>query len=240
MYGSLTNYFTKSIQMYPEIPKTIHLLCKDKKDDNSCLQRVKELHPDWTIVLYNDADMHNMVQSHFPNLSDRFFEFPLKIQQLDVFRVMIVYLFGGFYMDTDVYCKRPLTSLLSCSVVFGEEKTLRPDEMNLPHHKFSLRIANYMFGSTLEHPFLAGWIQRMLDSANLPVYSENDVLESTGPGLLTNYYHECLEPYKNEIHLIRNTSLHCPKNCSKQPSCHFGDYAVHRHQGSWRWEKNSK
>lgn len=223
--------------MQHEIPKIIHLLCKDKEDPLPCLNRMKKLHPDWKIVLYTDAEMHELVQSYFPDLSDTFFRFPLKIQRLDIFRVLVVYLYGGFYLDMDVYCNKPIAPLLLHSIVLGEEKTLSPVEMNLPHHKFALRIANYMFGSIPEHTFLSGWIQRMLASVDLPINSENDVLESTGPGLLTNYYHECAGQYKNDIHLVSNTSLYCPKNCCKQPSCHFGDYAVHMHHGSWRWSK---
>ena len=63
---------------------------------------------------------------------------------------------------------------------------------------------------------------------------ESDVLETTGPGLLTDVYHENGSRY-DDITLLPNQGEACWKSCGPA-SCHFGTYAVHLHMGSWRWE----
>jgi mannosyltransferase OCH1-like enzyme len=154
---------------------------------------------------------------------------------MDLFRMLAVYLYGGFYADMDMLFLKPLDALREHPLVLGEEKTLTGEEMQLPHHKQALRIANYMFGSVAGHPFLINFVKRAIGHYGTEINKEHDVLETTGPGILTNFYHEQKSQYPG-IHLLHNSNAFCLKRCSPQPSCHFGDYAVHQHTGSWRWQ----
>jgi mannosyltransferase OCH1-like enzyme len=220
------------------IPKIIHLLCKDKQMSSPNLIQVRMLHPDWSICLYDDTDIQNIMKSEFPVFIDRFNSFQTSIQRIDIFRMFIVYLHGGFYLDMDVFLMKPLDDLLDNGIVFSEEKTLTAYEMQLSHHKYDVRIANYMFGGARKHPLLLHFALLALSNYSKPVLQENDILETTGPGLLTNFYHEQKEDYEG-ILLLKNNTLNCVKNCAGQPSCHFGDYARHYHNGSWRWENKT-
>lgn len=222
--------------MEQEIPKIIHLVCKDKAAPLHYLNRIRTLQPGWDIRLYDDADIIAIVKKDFPHFLEALLAFPTWIQRLDVFRMLIIYQYGGFYMDTDVDLLKPLDALLRHEVVLAEEKILQENEMKLKHHKYSLRIANYMFGSIPLHPFLDAFAKSTLSKAFTPVIFENDILETTGPGALTNFYHEHANLYP-EILLLKNPGFRCTKNCSPQTSCRFGDYAIHYHHGSWRWQK---
>lgn len=220
------------------IPKIIHILCRDREAPGSNIDNIRALHPGWTIVLYDDEAMELVIRNHFAGSIGKYSAFPLEIQRRDIFRMLVVNREGGFYMDADICCKKPLNPLLSYSLILAEEKTIGPSEMQQPHHRYRLRIANYMFGSIPGHPFISAFTEAALNNGRVPVLCENDVLETTGPGLLTNFYHEQKQHY-NDIFLLPNPGLHCVKRCCSQPSCHFGDYAVHLHEGSWRWRNKT-
>jgi len=194
---------------------------------------MQAVHPGWQICLYDDRDMQRIMEASFPGLLTAFNAFPLAIQRTDLFRMLIVYLRGGFYADTDIWLYHKLDALLENGLVLAEEKRLTEPELQLPYHKHEARIANYMFGAVAGHPFLADFVLHALQSSSLPITQDNDVLETTGPGALTNFYHETKDHYE-DILLLENGSRSCPKQCSSQPSCHFGDYAAHHHAGSWR------
>ena len=220
------------------IPKTLHLLCKEPAIPDiyqGYYNRMQVLHPDWTIRIYDDVDAVKIIAAHFSELLEDYQTFPKNIQRMDVFRVLAVYLYGGFYVDMDIHFLKPLDPLLKHQLVLGEEKTLRPSELHLLHHKHALRIANYMFGGVAGHPFLIDLARSAINNSRIEIKEENDILETTGPGLLTNYYHEHQHRYP-DVQLLRNSTTACLKRCTPQPSCHFGDYAAHLHMGSWRWQ----
>lgn len=73
----------------------------------------------------------------------------------------------------------------------------------------------------------------IIANVNHPIKKESDVLESTGPGIFTNLFHERKGGF-SDICLLRNNTKMCTKQCSHGPSCHFGVYAVHMHLGTWR------
>lgn len=220
------------------IPPIIHLSVKDKALTGLSkffLDQIKLQHPLWQIFIYDDENIDTFMHQHFPELIKDFYLFPHTIQRLDVFRMLVVYNFGGFYMDMDMLCMKSLNDLLQHKIIFAVEKTLTTTDMKLLRHTYAERIANYMFGSIAHHPFLLDFAKHALRNAGLPVNSENDILESTGPGLLTNFFHENSKHYQ-DIYLLRNDAHHCLKKCTHQPSCHFGHYAAHYHLGSWRWQ----
>lgn len=220
------------------MPRIIHLLCREKNIPEvyaPYFERICSLHPGWEIRQYDDEDALQFVNEHFPDLLDTYCSFPRNIQRMDVFRMLVVYREGGFYLDMDMHCLKPLDDLLRYELVLAEEKTLRGADLELPHHRYAVRIANYMFGAAAGHPFLVDFVQEALLHADRTVSDENDILESTGPGLLTNFYHNRKHQYTG-IFLLENSEGWCPRKCSRQPSCHFGDYAVHHHLGTWRWE----
>ncbi|MNY49989.1 hypothetical protein D3C86_1854610 [compost metagenome] len=93
-----------------------------------------------------------------------------------------------------------------------------------------------MFGSIPRHAFWLELIHGIREYSKTEIRNEDDVLNSTGPGLLTNVYHDRKEAY-HDITLIPNHHKLCMRSCSAN-SCHFGDYAAHFHLGKWRWESS--
>lgn len=222
------------------IPAIIHVTCKTKDLPEIYVpffQRIKAFHPGWQIILYDDQQCRQVILEHFPHLLNFYDSYPQNIQRVDIFRLAILYLMGGFYMDLDMYCINNLNDLRSHSVVLAEEKTISEKECNELELKHRFRIANYMFGSIPNHPFWLAVIDTAIKIHSRSVQKENDVLETTGPGLLTNVYHQFKEALP-DITVLHNRDKICLRCRSKHPSCYFGKYAAHYHYGSWRWENN--
>lgn len=225
--------------MKTPIPKIIHLTCKEKPiliKYQPFYERLKGMHQDWEIRIYNDAEARQLVVDNFPQLIKMYDSYRYPIQRTDIFRVLAVYVYGGFYFDMDMYCLKKLDELCSFSLILGEEKTLSIRECENLKLEYQLRIGNYAFGSVSKHPFWIEFLNAAIDRKDTPITTENDILETTGPGLLNNVYHQANQKFEDII-LLRNDKLICVKNCRRTPSCHFGDYAAHYHLGSWRWKK---
>ena len=223
------------------IPRILHQSSKTRtipKELEACQNQLIQLHPHWEYRFYDDAECRNIVERHFPSFIPVYDGYPSHIQRADCFRVIAVYGLGGFYLDLDMACFRPLDDLCEYHCVFGEEKTLNEEEARRLGHQHAVRVANYMFGSEAGHPFLLHILEMMARGSRRRVKNEKDVLESTGPGLVTRAFFNRPDRMRDLV-LLPNRDRICPSPYCKGVSCHFGDYALHHHAGSWRWQTPS-
>jgi mannosyltransferase OCH1-like enzyme len=222
------------------IPKIIHQTDKTKdipEKHKAFQQKLIELHPDWDYRYYDDEECRNFVIQNFPYFIPIYDSYSSNIQRVDLFRIIAVYKMGGFYVDLDIECFNKIDDLCEYNCVFGEEKRLTKEEIIQFGHKDSVRVANYMFGSRPNHPFLLHILEAMTLASRRNIKTENDVLESTGPGLITTVYFNFKDRYPDVV-LLPNKDRVCANPFCRDISCHFGNYARHFHDGSWRWERN--
>ena len=186
-------------------------------------------------ILFDD---HSVLQKQILTLGILFFYDAYKenVQRADLFRVSVVYAWGSFSVDMDIVCHKSLDALCLFDMVFVEEKTLTEADRICSGNKDALRIANYMFGCSPRYSFLAEVLKRRVKALDRPIVTENDIIEATGPGLLSTAYHDCKDVYS--IHVLENKSIFCEK--CKIISCQFGEYATYLHDGVWRWQKKKK
>jgi len=218
------------------IPRIIHQTAPTMNLPEWCQplrHRTVRLHPDWDHRFCDDFAGRDLLRRELPHLLPLYDNYPFDIQRVDLFRVAAVYVSGGFYLDLDIECHKPLDPLCEYRCVLAEERTLDPEEAAGLGVENALRVANYMFGSEPRHPFWADVMDEMLRRARRTISSEQDILESTGPGLLTDVYHRVKDRYPDLV-MLKNDHSTCGK-CGVT-SCHFGDFASHLHVGSWRWE----
>ena len=194
------------------------------------------LHPDWEYNFYDDDACRKAVEQYPPAFLP-IYDSASVIQKTDIFRIVVVYGEGGFYLDMDIECLRPLDDLCEFRCVFGEEITLSEEEAERLCHRDRLRVANYMFGSESGHPFLLRLLRRIAMESRREIHNEEDVLESTGPGLVTTVYRDTREELRDVV-LLRNIDRTCV--VAGGVSCHFGNYAKHHHEGTWRWIGGAK
>eukprot|EP00741_Cyanophora_paradoxa_P003235 tig00000681_g3144.t1 len=73
---------------------------------------VVHAHPHWEYRLLTDEDNDRLVAEHFPEFLARFRGFRYPIQRADAIRYVVLYVFGGVYLDLDYVCVRPLDGVL--------------------------------------------------------------------------------------------------------------------------------
>ncbi|MDD3038884.1 glycosyltransferase family 32 protein [Bacteroides sp.] len=220
------------------IPKNIHLIFLRKDEPfpelfEKCKQKIQENHLGWNIRLYNKDDAENILTQYLPEYINIYNSFCYNVQKADFLRIVLVYLFGGFYMDLDMLSLKPLDELRKYSLILGEEKTVCQSEQEALNLRYQLRIANYMFGGMPKHPFLLKMMDEMAKRAMVVLKSQQEILDITGPGLMTDIYWDNYSMY-SDITLLRNTDKRCKQPYHNEVSCHFGDYAAHLHAGTWR------
>jgi mannosyltransferase OCH1-like enzyme len=221
------------------IPKIIHQTFRSADIPgkfSGFREHLISLHPGWEYKFYDDEACRGAVEKFFPAFLP-IYDSASVIRKTDIFRAIAVYGEGGFYLDMDMECINPLDDLCEFRCVLGEELTLSAEDAARLGHRDRLRVANYMFGSEPGHPFLLRILRRMAGESRREILTENDVLESTGPGLVTTVYHDWKDKLRDVV-LLRNSDRVCP--LTGEVSCHFGNYGRHHHEGSWRFEQLGK
>lgn len=194
--------------------------------------RLIDQNPGWEHRFHTDADCRDLVRRAFPALLAVYDAYPLAVQRADMFRVAALHDAGGVYLDLDMDCAAPLEPLRVHRCVLAEETTLSAEAAAAHGHAERLRIANYMFASAPGHPFWLAVLDEMAARAGRPIRSDEDVLESTGPGLLSTVYARVGSAHPDIVVLPHPGGEACAA-CGGQ-SCRFGAFARHLHRGSWR------
>ncbi|WP_177195710.1 glycosyltransferase family 32 protein [Salegentibacter agarivorans] len=226
----------EEVKLKKIIPKIIHITYKEKKVPEKfqkTYQSIKTNHPDWDIKFYDDSDIKHIIQKEFPILLKIYESYPINIQRIDLFRVLIVYLKGGFYLDLDMHSFKSLNELCSFDLVLAEEIVYTKPQDKRFNFTGIRQIGNYMFGSKPKHPFWVELIKEMINRCDQKIIHECDVLESTGPGVLSDVFFEKQILYSN-VKILKNKFKRCHSGCPAV-CCHFGDFAAHLHVNSWTW-----
>lgn len=205
---------------------------------------LKLLHPEWEHVYFDDADVQRFIGVEFPQYQAVFDQFPYKIQKFDFFRYLAVYRHGGFYFDLDVFLSEKLDPLLQHRCVFPFE------EITLNRHlrtQYGLdwEIGNYGFGAVAGDTFLEAviencvraqkdrdWVRPMLKGIPRMFLNEFEVLNTTGPGLLSRTLAE------NRAAAQSVTVLFPSDVCNDAHWHQFGAFGIHLMEGSWRSKGN--
>jgi hypothetical protein len=150
----------------------------------SCLA----LNPDWEYWLWSDDDMRRLVSTAYPQYLELYDGYPSQSQRVDVFRYFVLYEYGGLYVDLDMECLRPIDGaiddkdcLLSQEPV---EHALLLAPVGVP------LVSNALMACRPAHPFFAHVISGLRSyTRSWLMTSNNDVLSTTGPYMLTTAYH---------------------------------------------------
>jgi len=225
------------------IPKRLFQTSKTAKlspIERAAQRNLQLLHPEWEYQFYDDDKIIDFVRKNFPDLFSVFVGFPRAIQRVDLFRYLVVYKFGGFYFDLDVFFSEPIDEVTPYSAVFPfEELTISRylrDEMGI-----DWEIGNYGFGASANHPFLgaiidncvkaqtvSGWSDKMLHEVPSLWRKDYEVLYTTGPGLVTRTLAENAK-FDSTVHVLFPDDV-----CSERNQHQFGRFGVHQMAASWR------
>jgi inositol phosphorylceramide mannosyltransferase catalytic subunit len=229
--------------MAEKIPRRI--IQTDKSKDLPLLARaatlnLRLLNPNFEYLFFDDTQVEEFIDAEFPQYRPVIDSFPVRIQRYDLFRYLAIYRLGGFYFDTDVLLASPLEDLLEYGCVFAFEH-LGINRFLAEEYGMDWEVGNYAFGAAAGHPFLDAiinncvraqqhpqWAATMLKSIPRMFRSEEFVLVTTGPGLVSR----TLAEYPGTIEEVK---VLFPEDIFDRNSWHcFGTYGVHLKVGTWR------
>lgn len=218
------------------IPRIIHQTWKSDRPPTpfrSHVESWRRHHPGWDHRFYDDAACRRLVAEGFPDILDLYDRCPHGVQRADIFRYLVVWREGGLYADMDVECVRSVEPLLDgrCAV-FGEEDHLSRRRARALALRYRQRIANFIFAAEAGHPVfdvVATRLRALPGAWDL----EHEVLETTGPGMLTDVVQECRHTMDITV-LPRNRWA--PRGWWPPRVFPFdrGIYARHHFAGTWR------
>jgi len=162
----------------PTIPHIIHqtFMTKDLPAElRENVDLIKRLNPNWTHVLYDDADIYAFISENYGSGILRYFERinpKYGVARADLFRYLLLYKKGGVYLDIKSTCTHPLDQLIR-----PEDKFILSQWRNKPgeeHAGFGLsrEVAHVAGGEYQQwhivaasgHPFLLAVIEAVLNN----------------------------------------------------------------------------
>jgi mannosyltransferase OCH1-like enzyme len=202
------------------IPKIIHQTVSNKAELPNILveniSRIKDLNPSWDYRLYDDADCHTLIGDLF---GSNILEVYLKINPIygvaraDFFRYLVVYAFGGVYLDVKSGMTGSLNDIIQSNdhylLSHWENEVGQPFETwgLYPHSKISLargEFQNWFIIAKERHPFLDAVITKVRE--NIEKYTPDDfglgvmgIMNTTGPIAYTLAIQEILGMFPHRI-----------------------------------------
>jgi mannosyltransferase OCH1-like enzyme len=202
---------------------------------------VRLLNPEFEYLLFDDDRIESFINEQFPEYRGVFESFRYPIQRYDFLRYLIIYRYGGFYFDLDIFLAFNLSELLDFSCVFPFERLTWSDFLR-NEYGMDWEVGNYGFGAAAGHPFLRAviencvraqhdrkWSEAMTRSLPRLLRQELFVIYTTGPGLVSRTLAEYPDA-ANQIEVLFPDNVCDKKNCWNL----FGKYGIHLGGGSWR------
>lgn len=144
---------------------------------------------DWEIKIWYTKDIIKLLTNYFSEEENLFWHnLEPHICKCDFARFLVIYIYGGLYVDLDFICRKNITPLIEgkSSLFFNE----------LPEHLYYKVPQIYVgiFYANKRHPFIRGFLDYVISNYNKsPRLTDNGVLENTGPIALARYYQ--ISPY---------------------------------------------
>ena len=184
--------------------------------------------PEYTIQLFNDARAQTWLAQHYPRpVLQAFRRAREPAQKADIFRLAILFIEGGVYVDADDRCLLPL-------------KTIIPDIAELVLWQENLgTVGNNFIAAAPKCPVLQRALELAVNAINR---GDNDILWlSTGPALLTRALSQLLVENRGSIlprtavldrrDLFKAVAIHCSAGY-KRTKQHWSNSAFAQHRKS--------
>ena len=103
---------------YIGIPPVLHTMWKSdsinthSSDAVFCHRSQLEFAPEFLHVHWTDKNIHYFIDKHYPRFIEYYELLNMNIKRSDLARYLILYTFGGVYLDLDIELKKPLRLLL--------------------------------------------------------------------------------------------------------------------------------
>ena len=218
------------------------------KNFTECVESVKNNNKDFKYIIYDDDDCNIFVKNCYPEYYKYYLELELPVQKADLWRYLIIYYYGGWYCDMDIYSYSSFKTIKIPSIyddVMIVEKEF-PAPLK-PSFYRDIQYAQYWFAATPRHPVILNIINKVIYNIknskfeNLKKEMNDDyTLYLTGPIPFT----DMILKYENDNVYKIDPNI---SDTLCQPLYHISSFlgnwknipVVHRCEGSWRTSDNN-
>ena len=161
---------------------------------------MRETNPDYTYKLYTDADMDEFVNTEYKGeIADCYNKLNIIVAKVDFWRYLILYKYGGVYLDMDSHISVPLNELI------------RPDDQAIITAETNPNLfAQWALFFNKKHPILKQLIELVVYNINTNKYPDN-VSKTTGPYAFSTaikiYHYSLYNVILNHESITANTDL---------------------------------
>jgi len=203
------------------IPRKLHQIWYQGQanisiDGKICQNTVKKINNNWDYILWDEASINNLVEKDYAWFKPYFNKNTNMIQKIDLAKYLILYKYGGIYVDMDFISIKNFNNILDRIVKEDLEATnvcqypniILTDEYPLSS-QYQKTICNAIMISTKEHPFWLGLFNEYIKNINYTDENKDkETYTKTGPIFLYNVITKLLK-YYNDILILKHHYL-CP------------------------------
>jgi mannosyltransferase OCH1-like enzyme len=160
------------------------------------INNLKKMNPQYNYHLYDDNDIDKFVNEHFSGeIAKQYNRLNIIVAKVDFWRYLVLYKYGGVYLDMDSSIEKPLDDLIK-----ENDKAIITAEGN-PN-----LYVQWALIFSKEHPILKRTIDLICENLKHNIY-KNDIHKMTGPTVFTKAI--------NEIHKAQFYSIIDHKKITK-------------------------
>jgi mannosyltransferase OCH1-like enzyme len=202
-----------------KIPKIIHQiwLSKDNTEPKPFLkylaQTWKKNNPKWEYMYWDNEKVDKLLKEDYPKYYDIFYNIKFIIQKCDFIRCLILYKYGGLYIDLDFASVKSIEPLIQDHDFFITEEPASHSIMLEYFHKYYL--TNAFIATIPKHPFILNIIKstiKNLKKINIEIFKDRGkdqmlffILYTTGPLFISELYNNYCD--KESIQIIKSSYL---------------------------------
>lgn len=208
-------------QVSPHVPDYLHQIYYPikspdlSKRNRNKLQTWKDFHPGFKHVLWNETAVIELIKKDYPKLLPLYRSYGHWVQRIDVAKYVILYHYGGWYIDLDISCRGSLYSLAMEMIETNKSVVLHSEDTIGPGTDF--------IGVSPRHPFIKFVLDGLHSSNKWFLLQHTTIMFSTGPSFLWGRYLNY--PCSDELLILSLKS--------------FAQYARLSHDCSW-WGNDTR
>lgn len=170
-------------------------------------------HKNFNHYLWNETSVIHFIRRYYPHLEPLYKSYNYWVRRVNVARYLILYHYGGWYVDLDMTCVRSLQEL--------GEKAARLNKSVVQHYTFPVGTSNDFFGVTPRHQFLKSVLDHLPNSNRWFIFPYPNTVLTTGTTYMWGRYLNY--PYQDEFMILEQDEIQ--------------KYVRHHHHSTWHgWD----
>jgi mannosyltransferase OCH1-like enzyme len=196
----------------------------------------KKINPDYSYNLYTDNDMDNFVNTHYKGeIAECYNKLNIIVAKVDFWRYLVLYKYGGIYLDMDSSINKPLNELIKDN----DEAIITAEGNPSLYVQWALIFSK-------EHIILKKTIDLIINNIKNNSYP-NNIHKMTGPGVYSDAINEVhREFFNNKIinhkEINKNTDITYKNNnlSYRLYGIDYNDYFCFKYENSFQLLYNGK